>query len=174
MELSYDLIQLPGHVDVPLRRLVALVTHEGLQGVARQPGSVHCGERPPQVVEAVPVAGVGVGVLLGTGDDNARGVLDRGELFVELPASIAPGEHDGPQVDQLAKVLNHDGMERNPLVSLPLVVRSPRDGMPVPYSYTRVTKYTLIEDSRSSCAVKHPAKVKTLRRRSRIFSPPNC
>jgi hypothetical protein len=44
------LVTLPRHVDIALRRRVALVLHQRLQRFGRQLVRVHCGERPAQVV----------------------------------------------------------------------------------------------------------------------------
>lgn len=71
MQHFHGLLQLTGHVDVPLGSRVALVPHELLKGVSRQPLGVNCGEGPAQVVEAVAVAGVGMLVFLGAGKVNA-------------------------------------------------------------------------------------------------------
>ena len=53
MKQLNGVVQPTAHVDVSPRRQVALVTHQTLQGVRREPISVLSRERPPQVVETV-------------------------------------------------------------------------------------------------------------------------
>ncbi len=63
VERLHGLLELAGHVDVSLGGHVALVPHQFLQCIGSQLGRIHRGEGPPQIVESVQVAGVGMLVV---------------------------------------------------------------------------------------------------------------
>jgi hypothetical protein len=56
-------VELPSHVDVTLRGLIALMTHQGLQGIRGQVFRVQSCESSPQIMEPVDVAEAGMLVL---------------------------------------------------------------------------------------------------------------
>src|SRR5260370_31997972 len=95
MQAGNRLVELAGHVDVSLRRGVALVAHELLKRIGRQPRGVLRGECPPQVVEAVDVAMAGVRVFLSAREAPLRCFLAAGALRGKGGPRVCSPENPG-------------------------------------------------------------------------------
>jgi hypothetical protein len=76
-------VELPSHLDVPLRGREVFVLHDGLEHVRRQPVSVHRGKTPPQVMEAIDPLALWL---------DASRLLDSLEFHIVLPAILVPRE----------------------------------------------------------------------------------
>ena len=134
MELLDGPVQLPGHVDVPLGGQVALVPHQGLQGVTAQPQGVLLANARRKSWKPYKWHASVCSCFSWQGRSMTlspllvfRGLLNSGELDVQRPLVMRPGEHHRAKVNQLAQMLDDDGMEGNPLIPLPLVVLVPGD-----------------------------------------------